>query len=199
MNLQAGIICVFENGIRKFLKQMVCSNIIPMEFLEGRALSRHLLEKYSKNPSGWSFTIYPSIKDDSGFFGAVVSGPEEVWQLKLDSIFKPSPLMLGTKVDLDPKTVKPLGQVPYGYRKIDSQLIGQLLKALEEKDDSSLLDRAFSPVHPVVPEAGNAYAEGPFVLTGRENVGITGSQKDLEDRLSRELKALMRKRYSSYG
>ncbi|HKW05916.1 MAG TPA: hypothetical protein VJN71_11495, partial [Nitrososphaerales archaeon] len=173
--------------------------IILMEFLEGRALSKHLLEIYSKNPNGWSFTMYPSTKEDSGFFGAVVSGPDEVWRLKLDSIYKPSPLILGTKVDEDPKALKPLGSVPYGYRKIDDNLIRQLLKALEEKEDSSFLDRVLSPVQPVVPEAGSAYAEGPFVLTSRENVGITGNQKDLEDRLSKELRALMRKRFSSYG
>src|SRR5487761_1198153 len=176
---------------------------IPMEFLEGRTLSKHLLEKYSKNPAGWSFTMFPSSKEDSRFFGALVSGPDETWQLKIDSIFKPNPMMLGTKVEVDPSRVKPLGPVPYGYRKIDRSLIRQLVKALEEeaREDGRRMDlgRILGPIDPVVPKSGEAYAEGPIVLTGRESAGISDVQKQLEDRLSSELRKLMRNRYQSYG
>ena len=51
-----------------------------MELLSGEALSKYLLEKYSRNPKGWNFTIAPAAKDN--FFDALVSGPEEDWQLK---------------------------------------------------------------------------------------------------------------------
>ena len=169
-----------------------------MEFLEGRALSKHLLERYSKNPLGWNYTMYPSSKDN-GFFGAIVSGPDEVWQLKVDSIFKPNPLMLGTKMDIDPQSVKPPGTINYGYRKIDNHLVGTLLKALAEEKTGPVLDRVLGPISPVVPQGGEAYAEGPIVLTGRENAGIGAGQKELEDRLSQELRNLLRKRYQSYG
>ena len=147
--------------------------------------------------------MFPSSKEDSGFFGALVSGPDETWQLKIDSIFKPNPMMLGTKVEVDPSRVKPLGPVPYGYRKIDRSLIRQLVKALEEeaREDGRRMDlgRILGPIDPVVPKSGEAYAEGPFVLTGRESAGISDEQKQLEDRLSSELRKLMRNRYQSYG
>ncbi len=173
-----------------------------MEFLEGRALSKHLLDKYSKNPAGWSFTMFPSAKEDSGFFGALVSGPDEAWQLKIDSIFKPNPMMLGAKVDLDTSRSKPISTVPYGYRKMDQTLIRQLIKALEEeKEDGSRLDlgKILSSINPVVPKSGAAYAEGPIVLTGRDSLGISDSQKQLEDRLSSELRRLLRNKYQGYG
>ena len=51
-----------------------------MELLSGEALSKYLLEKYSRNPKGWNFTIAPAAKDN--FFDALVSGPEENWQLE---------------------------------------------------------------------------------------------------------------------
>ncbi len=147
--------------------------------------------------------MFPSSKEDSGFFGALVSGPDETWQLKIDSIFKPNPMMLGTKVEVDPSRVKPLGPVPYGYRKIDRPLIRQLMKALEEeaREDGRRMDlgRILGPIDPVVPKSGETYAEGPIVLTGRESAGISDVQKQLEDRLSSELRKLMRNRYQSYG
>jgi hypothetical protein len=175
----------------------------PMEILEGRILSKYLLDKYSKNPKGWSFTMFPSSKDEAGFIGAFVSGPEEVWQLKIDSIFKPNPLMIGTKTELDSTKVKRLGAVPYGYRKIDAPLLRNLLKLLDEEKGpegkTPDLDRLLAPVETVVPEGGTPYAEGPFILTNRENAGVSDSQKSLEDRLSAELRRLLRNKYQSYG
>ena len=174
-----------------------------MDILEGRILSKYLLDKYSKNPKGWSFTMFPSSKEDSGFFGALVSGPEEVWQLKIESVFKPNPLMLGAKTDLDSAKVKRFGTVPYGYRKIDAPLLRQLMKSLEDESRPEGgrvdLDRILAPVEPVVPKGGDPYAEGPFVLTSRESAGVSDSQKSLEDRLSSELRRLLRSKYQSYG
>ena len=178
-----------------------------VEFLEGKVLSKHLLDKYSKNPSGWSFTLFPPAKDDNGFFGAFVGSPDEVWQLKVDSIFKPNPLMLGAKVESNLQKPIDLGVIPYGYRRIDRKVAIELLKTLAKVDDKEsdpiqnrlILDRVLRPLKPVAPVSGESYAEGPFVLTDRMNLGITQEQKHLEDRLSSELRKLMRNRYSSYG
>ncbi len=178
-----------------------------VEFLEGKALSKHLLDKYSKNPSGWSFTLFPPAKDDNGFFGAFVGSPDEVWQLKVYSIFKPNPLMLGAKVESNLQKPIDLGVIPYGYRRIDRKVAIELLKTLAKVDDKEsdpiqnrlILDRVLRPLKPVAPVSGESYAEGPFVLTYRMKLGITQEQKHLEDRLSSELRKLMRNRYSSYG
>lgn len=180
-----------------------------VEVLEGRVLSKHLLDRYSKNPKGWSFTLFPPAKEDSGFFGAFVGGPDEVWQLKVDSIFKPNPMMLGAKVDVDPARVASPGSISYGYRRLDQKVAFELLKILAESDgedtpsgrpiDRNLLDRILRPLKPVAPRAGESYAEGPIVLTNRSNLVINGNQKQLEDRLSSDLRKLLRNRYSSYG
>jgi hypothetical protein len=178
-----------------------------VEFLEGNVLSKYLLDKYSKNPNGWSFTLFPPAKEDNGYFGAYVGGPDETWQLKLDSIFKPNPLMLGAKADVDPSKIENLGIIPYGYRRLDRKVAFELLKTLSEgsnndKDDVNnrfLLDRVLRTLKPVAPVQGESYAEGPFVLTDRSNLMITSSQKQLEDRLSMELRKMIRNRYVSYG
>lgn len=180
-----------------------------VELLEGKVLSKYLMDKYSKNPTGWSFTLFPSKKEDNGFFGAFVGGPDEVWQLKVDSIFKPNPLMLGTKIDADPAHFSRRGSIPYGYRRLDQRAIFELLSALASSEDKEgagmaipdrfLLERVLGPLKPVAPKEGGSYAEGPFVLTNRSNLMITHNQKQLEDRLSSELRKLLRNRYSSYG
>ena len=38
---------------------------------------------------------------NGNFYDAIMSNPNEVWQ-KIDSIYKPNPLIVGTKVDVDP-------------------------------------------------------------------------------------------------
>jgi hypothetical protein len=179
-----------------------------VELLEGKALSKLLLERYSKNPEGWSFTLFPPAKDDSGFFGAFVGSPDEIWQLKIDSVFKPNPLMLGAKVDSNFQKSMDFGTIPYGYRRIDQKVAFELLKTLARAQDSNesdparerlIFDRILRPLKPVVPVTGGSYAEGPFVLTDRASIGITDEQKKLEDRLSLELRRLMRNRYQGYG
>jgi hypothetical protein len=83
----------------------------------------------------------------------------------------------------------------------------ELLRALANSDDNAttlqgdryLIDQILSKIKPVAPETGGSYAEGPFVITNRENLGITSGQKQLEDKLSLELRKLLRNRYSSYG
>jgi hypothetical protein len=170
-----------------------------MEFMSGPTLSKYLLEKYAKNPRGWNFTVAPSSKES--FFDALVSGPEESWQLKIDSIFKQAPLVLGAKVEQPAKKFPTPGSIPsYGYRKLDPQIVIKLLReASEEAAESNSLDRIIGSLEPTAPVEGNSYAEGPFVFTNQKILGISDSQKKLDERLTFGIKNLMRERYIGYG
>ncbi len=173
-----------------------------MEILRGTALSKYLLEKYTKNPKGWNFMIGPAAKDN--FFDALVSGPEENWQLKIDSIFKPTPTLLGAQVDpLAKKPPTAPAMFPsYGYRKLDPEIVLKVLQEQEEHDtDEPLpsLDRLLASLEPTAPVPGSSYAQGPFVFTNQKFLGISESQKKLDDRLSSELRNLLREKYISYG
>ncbi len=174
-----------------------------MEFMSGSALSKYLLEKYAKNPKGWNFTVAPSSKES--FFDAVVSGPEEAWQLKIDSIFKPAPIVLGAKVDQPPKKLKSPGFIPsYGYRKLNPEIVIKLLREAVEQEErgaprSDSLDRLIASLEPTAPVEGNSYAEGPYLFTNQKLLGISESQKNLDDRLTLGIKNLMRERYLAYG
>jgi hypothetical protein len=177
-----------------------------MELLEGKALSKLILERYSKSPRNWSFTVSPSPKD--GYFDAVIGNREEVWQVKLDSIFKPSPFMLGAKADVDPLKVQKLSSVSYGYRKLEPKVLMQILESFSEQDDYETQDRRtpyksfdslLASLETVTPTPSGSYAEGPFVLTDRKANIVSDSQKKLDDKLHLEMRKLLRNRYSSYG
>ncbi|MDG6904597.1 MAG: hypothetical protein JRN20_02290 [Nitrososphaerota archaeon] len=170
-----------------------------MELMRGNALFRHLLDQYSRKPSGWNFTIGPSPRDN--FFDGIVSGPEEAWQLKMDSIFKPAPIVLGAKIE--PGVANPLQQAnfpSYGYRKLQPEIMLKLFQEISGENTPSItLDKILGSLSPVAPVRGNAYAEGPVVFTNKKILGVSKSQKQLDDKLSSEIRRLLRESYPGYG
>lgn len=168
-----------------------------MDLLEGKELKRRMMERYSRNPRGWSFVLSPSPA--SGFFDAAVSGPDAAWMLKLDTLFKPSPIVIGSEVEAFPR--RPRGPFSYGYRALPPELALRIMGGEEagprEKGLAALLSVMRS--EPVAPETGGTYAEGPLMLTAPGQVSLSKSQKETSDRLASEMRRLLRLRYPSYG
>ncbi len=184
-------------------------------------LSKHLLEKYSKSPEGWSFTVFPAKRVESGF-GALIGTRDETWRIQLDSVYSANPLMLGAKADIDADLIPRSKILSYGYRKLDNKAILAILQdfqsqsqtGTEESEESPLhddyrapwvrsggsLERILSSLDLVSPKANEAYAEGPIVLTSRKGIEpLVDKQQELEDKLSAELKRMLKKKYSAYG
>jgi len=167
-----------------------------MEILEGEALYGVLLERYSKNPRGWSFTISPSPRN--GFFDARVVSPEESWQLKFDTIFKPSPFVLGAKTDTKASSHPP-PRLSFGFRRVDPAEAPYLLD--ESPEGFSRLLAYLGTVNTVVPAAPGSYLQGPYVYSGRSQTAgssMTREQQRVDTRLSDEMSKLVRRRYPSY-
>jgi hypothetical protein len=166
-----------------------------MEILEGDALYRVLLQRYSKNPRGWSFTISPSASN--GFFDARVGAADESWHLKLDTIYKPSPLVLGARTEQDLSTSSP-SPLSFGFRRVSPQQAPGLLDDSQEGMDRLL---AFlSTVNPVAPTAPGNYVQGPYVFKsrGKAAASMSREQRSVDGRLSDEMRKLIRRRYPSY-
>ena len=168
-----------------------------MEILEGSELKRRMLENYARDPKGWSFTISPSMT--SGFFDATVSGPDGAWMLKIDSLFKPYPTVIGSQAEALRR--RPEDHFPYGYRGLSPELALQLMGGGSETQSGPLRRRLLSVLRsePVVPEKGGSYAEGPLVLTGPGSVSLSDKQKEVDARLASEMRRLLRLRYPAYG
>jgi hypothetical protein len=166
-----------------------------MEILEGDDLYRVLLQRYSKNPRGWSFTVSPSQRN--GFFDARVAGPEESWHLKLDTIFKPSPFVLGAKTDQDqPRT--PVAPLSFGFRRIDPQEAPAMLD--DSPEGMTRLLAFLSSVSPVAPTGPGSYIQGPYLYINRGQAAesMSREQRSVDSRLSDEMLKLVRRRYPSY-
>ena len=173
-----------------------------MDILEGNNLATNLFERYSANSRNWKFVV--SVSQQNGnFYDAIVSNPNEVWQLKIDSIYKPNPLIIGTKVDVDPLRFNDNTHMPFGYRKLDPKKIGRILSNISENEDTSALSSyigsLISSTKPEVPSPNNSYAYGPFLFTQKNPIKVDEYQRKISDKLANRLSEKLRLLYSSYG
>jgi hypothetical protein len=182
-----------------------------MEILEDKILAKDIFKKYSINPKNWNFVISTTSMND-GFFDATITNPDEIWQLKIDSLYKPSPIIMGTKVDVELTKMKKMINrdiVPFGYRKIDPPILMNLFKSISEEQDSIArkdvdylnkgLNSVLSSIEPTVPVKGTDYIFGPFLFTEKNIIDNTSYQKNVSERLSLNLKKRIKERYPSYG
>lgn len=173
-----------------------------MDILDGNNLASNLFERYSANSRNWKFVVSVS-RLNGNFYDAIVSNPNEVWQLKIDSIYKPNPLIVGTKVDVDPVKFNDSTHMPFGYRKLDPNKIGQILSDIGQNEEtnslSSYMTSILSSSEPEIPTPNNSYAYGPFLFTQKNPVKVDDYQKKISDKLANRLKDKLRLLYSSYG
>lgn len=173
-----------------------------LDILEGNNLATNLFERYSANSRNWKFVV--SVTQQNGnFYDAIVSNPNEVWQLKIDSIYKPNPLIIGTKVDVDPLKFNDNTHMPFGYRRLDPKKIGKILSNINESEDTSALSTyiasLISSTKPEVPSPNNSYAYGPFLFTQKNPIKVDDYQRKISDKLANRLNDKLRMLYSSYG
>jgi hypothetical protein len=173
-----------------------------LDILEGNNLAMNLFERYSANSRNWKFVV--SVSQMNGnFYDAIVSNPNEVWQLKIDSIYKPNPLIVGTKVDVDPVRFTNNTHMPFGYRKLDPKKIGKILSNISENEDtnalSSYITSIISSTEPEIPTPNNSYAYGPFLFTQKSPIKVDEYQRKISEKLANRLKDKLRLLYSSYG
>lgn len=182
-----------------------------MEILDEKILAKQIFKKYSVNPRNWNFIISTnSIRD--GFFDATVTNSDESWQLKIDSIYKPSPIITGTKLDIDPIRMKKTideDVIPFGYRKIDPPVVTNMFRKIFEEQEvlskkntdyiNRELNLMLNSMEPTVPKKGTDYLYGPFLYTSKNLTGKSSYQDIVSEKLSSNIKKKMKERYPGYG
>lgn len=182
-----------------------------MEILEDKVLAKDIFKKYFINPKNWNFIISTTSMND-GFFDATITNSDEVWQLKIDSLYKPFPIMMGTKIDVELTKMKRIISkdiIPFGYRKIDPPVLMNLFKRISEEQDTIAkketdymnreLNSILGSLEPTVPVKGSNYLFGPFLFTEKNIIDKNPYQKNVSEKLSLNLKKKIKERYPSYG
>jgi hypothetical protein len=182
-----------------------------MEILDDKILAKNIFQKYTTNPKNWNFIISTTSIHD-GFFDATITSPDESWQLKIDSLYKPLPIITGTKLDTESSKMKKMinkDMAPFGYRKIDPQMIMNLFKKISQEQEmiarkdmdyvNNELNSFLGSLEPTVPEKGIDYLYGPFLFTNKNIIENNPYHKNISEKLATNLKKKIKDRYPSYG
>lgn len=164
-----------------------------MDVLDGDVLYDIILKKYTRNQRGWSFRISPSER--YGFDGLVTNG-KEGWQLKFDTIFRPSPIVIGAPSEQNSTGGLRANAFPFGFRELEPSLFQRLLGGEDGSSVPAEVASILASVKPVVPRPGKLYAQGPFILSGR--TAAPPLDESIDARLSTELQKRVRDRYPGY-
>ena len=182
-----------------------------MEILDDKILAKNIFQKYTVNPKNWNFIISTTSIHD-GFFDATITSPDESWQLKIDSLYKPLPMITGTKLDIESSKMKKVinkDMAPFGYRKIDPPMIMNLFKKISQEQEmiarkdmdyaNNELNSFLGSLEPTVPEKGIDYLYGPFLFTNKNIIENNPYHKNISEKLATNLKKKIKDRYPSYG
>jgi hypothetical protein len=159
-------------------------------------LLKYLYMKYDKNPFGWKV----SIGNERGFGNIFVTNSKDVWQIKLDSIYKPKPIGMGTKIgNYEGNNNFFDNKVPYyGLRAIEEDKLRAISRAAENGQYlNQFIDELLKKRPMRAKEISSAALNGPiqFMQNGKY---ISERQREVDRKLKESLeKLLYREGYGS--
>jgi hypothetical protein len=144
-----------------------------------------ILKKYNKDPKSWNFSVGRGHEDK--FFDILISHEKDVWQIKLDTLYKPNPLGVGVKVGRSGKAFD--NPYPFGFRPIPEGFIPELLDAgfspgiIEEimRERPKPIDKIKTP----------GIVQGPITFSRGSLDFISERHRKLDNKLKMELDRLL--------
>ena len=167
-----------------------------MEILDYNDMVKEIIREYDKKPENWQVLVGRSPR---GFYDIIFSNPEVVWQLKLDTIYKPNPMGFGVKLDVDPSKIQIESFPPYGFRPISPQIIDMIKRQVSTREIAAVLMKSIADSPPVSTDKIKSpiAAVGPYIQRPTLEP-VSQKQKELSIKIDKELEKLMRERYPWY-
>lgn len=154
--------------------------------MEISKIKEEIWKKYNEDPRNWSFWI---SRDKNGeFYDLFIIHKDECYLIKLDTIYKPNPLGLGKKMKVDGDFTSKLPES--GFRKMNKSELEELFdkpQKLFEKEPTTFDNLKEDEVGFMGPQ-----------FMSQEPIHISDEQKKLDEKLSGELRKLMKREYSMY-
>ncbi len=153
-------------------------------------LMRKLSSKYNKNPADWRVLIGEPKGTHSDIF---ISTGSELWQIKVDSLYRSRPIGLGMRVGGREEAERVIREETpsYGLRPLPDDLIRRFMDgAIGYEDIVPVVDKVLkSKPRRVADIDTSAVLQGPVQFGGPEE--LTRKQRELNLKLRRSLDRLL--------
>ena len=148
--------------------------------------------KYNKSPRGWNISIGRNPR--SGYGNIFISNPVNIWQIKIDSLYKPNPYGLGMKLG-ETKNFSDLitsGGASFGFRPLIPTHLKKLQRSVEQKKPINNIINEILRTKPVsIDQLGKSnFLMGP-ILHSADQGYVSDRQKQLDKKLKRSLDDLL--------
>ncbi|MEM2154502.1 MAG: hypothetical protein QXG36_07220 [Nitrososphaeria archaeon] len=161
---------------------------------------RKIHAAYNKNPLGWKVFV---STDEKGFPTILFYSPEETWEIKLDSLYKPNPLCVGLNFkNENSEFVEKIESPHYGFRPVEDDIAKRILESFSKNEVpvnviNSILKNKPKPLDEI--EKNRMVLHGPVIHSHKLPL-VSEKQVDLDLKLRQELQKLLMNRgiYSLY-
>lgn len=164
-----------------------------IDLLPAEKIKKMFLEKYNKNPYNWNIILG---MDDRKFINTLILNPEESWLIKEYMINPFKTLGLGTPIEVRKDYFKKLGAPTFGFRPFPESILEKIKEGskLDIKDIvSNVLKQKPRSLYSIKEKI---ILEGPLYNTNFGSLEIISEeQKKLDEKLSREVEKLVRRKY----
>lgn len=148
--------------------------------------------KYNKNPKGWNISV--GGPDPRGHGNIFISNNVNLWQLKIDSLFKPNPYGIGTKlgeIDEFPEFKNP-SSPSFGFRPLLPSHLDKLKLNLQQKKPINKVINEILNTNPVSINqmTKSNYIMGPIMHSSFKGY-VSDKQKELDKKMRRNLDDLL--------
>ncbi|MEM2933586.1 MAG: hypothetical protein QXL78_01525 [Methanocellales archaeon] len=162
-------------------------------------IMQEIMQEYDSDPRHWSVSIGRSR--DERYYDILIARGNELWQIKVDTLFKPSPIGIGAKIEIGQKKIETSSLPSYGFRSIPREF-----KELASSEDlASIIEKILKSEPVPTSKIGKyGFVQGPVAIKGsllspQPLSYISEQQKTLDRKLAQELSSLLFKRYSGLG
>jgi hypothetical protein len=168
---------------------MVCQLSKPVDLL-----MKEILKKYNKDSVGWHVLVG---KGSKGYYDVFITSPKELWQIKLDTIYRANPMGLGARIGKNRESAELFRGIPdYGLRPLSKKVMAMMMSVIKRGTPPMRVLREVMSVDP----KPNSEITTPWVLQGpvMHSVEplelISDKQKELDAKMNRELERLLHKK-----
>ncbi len=148
--------------------------------------------KYNKNPVGWNILV--GGRDPHGHGNIFISNPVHIWQIKIDSLYKPNPYGMGMKLgNVEDFSELAFPQVPsFGYRPLLPSHLDKFRQNLEQNKPINQVTDDILKTKPVsLNQMGKSnFLMGPIMHSSFKGY-ISERQKELDRKLRKDLDNLL--------